>query len=282
VAETGQSAFSTDALDDLAGFWTDLRRTLEVLEIGTDTWVHEMGRCQYEINLVHGDALSLADQAFLFKYATRRVAARHGLTAVFMAKPITGQPGSSMHVHQSVVDGQGRNIFSDAGGGEAPAFAHYLGGLQRYLPDLMLLFAPYVNSFRRYTRATQAPTDLSIGHDSRLAGLRIPRSTPAARRVENRLAGADANPYLVIAATLACGLAGIEERIDPLDPTRLALTPLPRELGTACRRMAESPHAGRLLGEDFVRAYVLAKELEHEDFLAEVSAWELRTLAAQA
>ena len=241
---------------------------------------------QYEINLLHGDALQVADQAFLFKYAAKEIALRHGMNAVFMAKPIAGEAGSSMHLHQSVVDGQGRNIFSDEAGQATPAFAHYIGGLQTYLPDLVLVFAPFVNSYRRYVTGSQAPINLQWGEDNRTAGLRVPLGAPAARRVENRLAGADANPYLAIAASLASGLAGMQERLAPTAPLvgdgYQQAHELPQTFMSAHERLRQSASAPRLLGADFVQAYLAVKRLEHDHYQAEISAWERRYLVGQA
>ncbi len=284
--EVGQSAFSMNLLNELAPFWDALHAAIDGLGIRADTWLHEVGQSQYEINLLHGDPVAVADQAFLFKTAAREIALQHGLNAVFMAKPISGQAGSSMHLHQSVVDVQGRNIFSQADGSVSEAFLHYLGGLQAYTPDLALVYAPSVNSYRRYVAGSQAPINVAWGHDNRTTGLRVPDSQPAARRVENRLAGADANPYLAMAATLAAGLAGIDERLPPSEPVQgngydLARG-LPRTFSTAHDQMAHSEHAPRLLGERFVRGYLAVKALEHDHYLNEVSAWERRYLLPQA
>src|SRR6195952_4792230 len=216
--EVGQSAFSLNTLNEHAGFWDEFRTTLEVLGIRADTWIHEVGLTQFEINLLHDDPLVVADQAFLFKYAAKEIALKHGMNAVFMAKPIAGQPGSSMHLHQSVVDADGRNVFSAADGSESVLFRQYIAGLQAYLPNLMLLFAPFVNSYRRFVKGSQAPVNFHWGYDNRTAGLRIPKSGPAARRVENRVAGADANPPRVIAPTLAAGLDGIERALPATEP----------------------------------------------------------------
>ncbi len=285
-AEVGQSAFSMGALNELAPFWDEFHATLDALGIGADTWLHEVGTTQYEINLLHGDPVVVADQAFVFKMAAKEVALKHGLNAVFMAKPIAGEAGSSMHLHQSVVDVAGHNIFSQADGSASPAFGHFIGGLQAYLPDLMLVFAPFVNSYRRYVVGTQAPINLHWAHDNRTAGLRVPRSGPAARRVENRIAGADANPYLAIAATMAAGLAGLQEQQAPTEPVLGnaydQAHDLPRSFDAAHARMAASPHAARLLGADFVQAYLAVKALEHDSFMREVSAWELRYLVGAA
>lgn len=284
--EVGQSAFSLDALTALAPFWDAFHSAVDALGIRTDTWIHEVGCSQYEVNLLHGDALAVADQAFLFKRAAKEVALQHGLCAVFMAKPIQGEAGSSMHLHQSVVDAEGRNVFTDEQGRDSAALGHYIAGLQAHGADLMLLYAPFVNSFRRYVSGSQAPTTLDWGEDNRTVGLRVPASGPAARRVENRIAGADANPYLAIAASLAAGLDGLERQLTPTPPVQGngydAAHGLPRTFLAAHERLLASPDAARLLGADFVRAYGAVKALEHDSYLNHISEWERRYLAPQA
>ncbi len=284
-AENGQSAFSMNMLNELAPFWDEFNAAIDVLGIKADTWIHEVGLSQYEINLVHGDPLQLADQAFLFKYAAKEIAIKHGMNAVFMAKPIAGQPGSSMHLHQSVVDANGKNIFCNEDGSNSARFHHFIGGLQTYLPDLMLIFAPSVNSFRRFIPGSQAPINLQWGVDNRTAGLRIPLSAPAARRVENRIAGADANPYLAMAASLAAGLAGMEEQLQPGAAVEGSAYDCSHDLAptfmAAHAQMVSSASARRLLGEAFVTAFSAVKELEYQSYLSEIGAWERRFLAAQ-
>jgi len=286
-AEAGQSAFSMNLLNELAPFWDELRRALDTLGVQSDTWIHEVGTTQFEINLLHGDPVGVADQAFLFKYAAKEIAIQHQLNAVFMAKPIAGDQGSSMHLHQSVVDAQGRNIFSADDGSASAAFGHFIGGLQTYGPDLMLIFAPFVNSYRRFVAGSQAPINLEWGDDNRTAGLRIPQSGPAARRVENRIAGADANPYLAIAASLAAGLAGMEEKLHASAPLAFGANAyqqahgLERSFLPALERMSNSQSARRLLGDAFVTGYCAVKELEYQSYLREISAWERRFLLAQ-
>ncbi|WP_227869610.1 glutamine synthetase family protein [Undibacterium parvum] len=284
-AENGQSAFSMNMLNELAPFWDEFNAAIDALGIKADTWIHEVGLSQYEINLVHGDPLALADQAFLFKYAAKEIAIKHGMNAVFMAKPIAGQPGSSMHLHQSVVDASGKNIFSNADGSDSERFMHFIGGLQKYLPDMMLMFAPSVNSFRRFIPGSQAPINLQWGVDNRTAGLRIPLAGPAARRVENRIAGADANPYLAIAASLAAGLAGIKEKISPSAAVEGSAYDCSHDLApsfmAALAQMQNSTTARRILGEAFVTAYCSVKQLEYKSYLYEIGAWERRFLAAQ-
>jgi glutamine synthetase len=285
--EAGQSAFSLNMLNELAPFWNQFRDALAALGVQSDTWIHEAGTTQFEINLLHGDPVAVADQAFLFKYAAKEIAIQHGLNAVFMAKPIAGAPGSSMHLHQSVVDASGRNIFSADDGTEAPAMRHFVGGLQAYVPDLMLIFAPFVNSYRRFVGGSQAPINLQWGYDNRTAALRIPVSGASARRVENRIAGADANPYLAIAASLAAGLAGMDEKLaasDPLLPGANGYAQshaLARSFLPALEQMAASASARRLLGDAFVTAFTAVKGLEYDSYLHEISAWERRFLLPQ-
>jgi glutamine synthetase len=284
--EVGQSAFSLNTLNEHAPFWDEFRAALDTLGIRADTWIHEVGLTQFEINLLHDDPLVVADQAFLFKYAAKEIALKHGMNAVFMAKPISGQPGSSMHLHQSVVDAAGRNVFSSADGGESVLFRQFIAGLQANLPSLMLLFAPFVNSYRRFVKGSQAPVNFHWGYDNRTAGLRIPKSGPAARRVENRVAGADANPYLVIAATLAAGLDGIERELPPTAPLETSAYEEPhalaRTFNAAHADFLASDVAVRLFGQRFVTAYAAVKEVEFESWLAEIGAWERRFLVAQA
>ncbi|MDT8990510.1 glutamine synthetase family protein [Curvibacter sp. APW13] len=286
-AEVGQSAFSMNMLNELAPFWDEFRDALDGLGVRADTWIHEVGPTQYEINLLHGDPVEVADQAFLFKYAAKEIAIKHGLNAVFMAKPIAREAGSSMHLHQSVVDSQGVNIFSDAEGGETAAFRHYIAGLQTYVPDLMLVFAPHVNSYRRFVSGSQAPIHLGWGYDNRTSGLRVPHSSPVARRVENRIAGADANPYLAIAATLAAGLAGMDEKLQPTAPMAAGENGydqghgLARSFLPALEQMQQSASARRLMGDGFVTAYTAVKSLEYDSYLTEISAWERRFLLPQ-
>ena len=286
--ESGQSAFSMNMLNELAPFWNEFRDALAGLGVVADTWIHEVGQTQYEINLMHGDPIAVADQAFLFKYAAKEIAIKHGMNAVFMAKPISGAQGSSMHLHQSVVDSSGRNIFSNDDGTESAAFRHFIAGLQTYVPDVMLIFAPFVNSYRRYVTGSQAPVNLQWGYDNRTTGLRIPHSGAAARRVENRIAGADANPYLAIAASLAAGLAGMDEKLTattPLTNTENSADhghTLARSFLPAHAQMKASASARRLLGDAFVTGFCAAKTVEYDSYLYEVGVWERRFLGPQA
>ena len=184
-----------------------------------------------------------------------------------------------MHIHQSIVDKKTRgNVFSNADGTPSALFFAHIAGLQKYLPAAMSLFAPNVNSYRRIARRQMAPINVHWGYDNRTAGLRVPMSTPEARRVENRLGGADANPYLAIAASLACGYLGMVENLQPTEPISGSAHDmpfaLPRSLDSALRRLKESDALIRVLGEPFVAAFTIVKESEYEVFLQVISSWE--------
>ena len=281
--EAGMQSFSIDSVSEYGEIFDILYDWCEAEGIALDTLIHEMGTAQMEINLEHGDPLALADQVFLFKRTVREVAIRHQMYATFMAKPMQGQPGSSMHLHQSVVDvDSGANIFSRPDGEPAPEFFHFIGGLQKYLPAAMPFFAPYVNSYRRLSRYTSAPINLSWGYDNRTCGLRVPRSDPAARRVENRLAGVDTNPYLVIAATLACGWLGMTQRIAPTEALAGSAYEqphqLPRHLDDAIELLRRCAPLADLFGPHFIETYAAIKDAEYREYLDVVSPWERRYL----
>jgi len=285
--EIGQSNFGMSGRNELDAFFDELETACDTLGLGTDTFLHEMGPSQYEINLIHGDALELADRTFLFKHVVREIASRHGLMAVFMAKPLVDAPGSSMHVHQSLVDAEGRNVFSQPDGSESPLFHHYIAGLQTWLPEMMALFAPHVNSYRRFVRDTNAPINVAWGYDNRSVGLRVPHSGPAARRVENRLAGSDGNPYLVLATSLACGLGGIIEERKPDAPSAADVSlegdhALCDRLESALDLLDRSVFARQMLSDEFVDAYLAVKRVELQSFWAQITPWERRYLSAAA
>ncbi|WP_434711235.1 glutamine synthetase [Pseudomonas sp. R1-1] len=286
--EDGQSAFSVSSNNGLRPFFSEVYKCMAALGLPRDTFMHEMGVSQFEINLLHGDPLLLADQTFLFKHLLKEVALKHDLTVVCMAKPLAHTPGSSMHIHQSVVEiGSGRNVFSDASGEATAMFRHFIGGQQAAMAEFTALFAPNVNSYQRLCHPYASPNNACWSHDNRAAGLRIPASSPVARRVENRLPGADANPYLVLAASLAAGLHGIEQELEPSEaiqgefvvPDNLAL---PCTLHAALERLKRSHLARELFGPEFIEGYIASKTMELTSFFDEITPWERRVLAAQA
>lgn len=281
--EAGMQSFSIDSVNEYDDIFDVMYDWCEAQGIQLDTLIHEMGTAQMEINLDHGDPLPLADQVFLFKRTVREVAIRHNMYATFMAKPMQGQPGSAMHIHQSVLSTQtGKNIFSRPNGEASDEFFHFIGGLQTYLPAATAVFAPYVNSYRRLSRFTSAPINLSWGYDNRTCGLRVPHSGPEDRRVENRLAGVDVNPYLAIAVSLACGYLGMKQRIRPSEPTTGSAYEqphqLPRHLDDAIGRLTACKPLAELFGEHFLATYGAIKETEYQEYFDVVSPWERRFL----
>lgn len=279
-AESGRQAFSIDAVNEFEPLFEDLYDYCEVQEIGIETLIHESGAAQMEINLLHGNALDLSDQVFLFKRGLREVAMRHKIYGTFMAAPMEGQPGSAMHIHQSVVDTKtGKNIFSNTRGNESKLFRWYIGGLQKYLPAAMALIAPNVNSYRRLAPDEfGTPINVEWGYDNRTAGLRVPVSKADARRVENRISGADVNPYLAMAASLACGYLGMMEQLKPSNPvTDNAYdhqTTLPHTLREAVEALQDCEPLRQILGDRFIRLYSSIKHHEYNTFLNVISAWE--------
>jgi glutamine synthetase len=201
-----------------------------------------------------------------------------------MAKPIEDEPGSAMHIHHSVVDRKtGRNIFSNPDGSETEAFLHFIGGLQTHIPAAIALMAPYVNSYRRYVPDLAAPINLAWAQDNRTTGLRVPVSAPEARRIENRLAGMDCNPYLAIAASLACGLLGMRDKIAPSaeyigDAYQSDAEDIPRTFGEALDLFQEDKAIRDVLGRSFCRIYGTVKDLEYKEFLQVISPWERQHL----
>jgi glutamine synthetase len=278
-SETSRQAYSIDAVNEFDPLFEDVYAYCEKMELNVDTLIHEVGAGQMEINFFHEHPLGLADEVFLFKRTVREAALRHDMFATFMAKPIAGEPGSAMHVHQSVVDKQtGRNIFSNEDGSPSREFFWYIGGLQKYIPAAMALFAPYVNSYRRLARFTAAPINIQWGTDNRTVGIRSPVAPPEARRIENRVIGADANPYVALAATLACGYLGIRNRIEPTPECKgdayLGDYQLPRSLGEALQALRGEQALAEVLGQGFITVYSEIKEVEYAEFMKVISPWE--------
>jgi glutamine synthetase len=232
-----------------------------------------------EINFFHAHPLNLADEVFFFKRTLREAALRHDMFATFMAKPIAGEPGSAMHIHQNVIDkATGRNLFSNEDGSPSKEFFWYIGGLQKYVPAAMALFAPYVNSYRRLVRSHAAPINIQWGSDNRTVGIRSPVAEAATRRIENRVIGADANPYAALAASLACGYLGIKRHIEPSSECKgdayLGDFQLPRSLGEALEMLRVEKDLHEVLGEAFITVYTEVKEIEYAEFMKVISPWE--------
>ena len=278
---SGNQSYSMSAVDEYGPVIDTIYRYAHDAGLTIDTVIQEDGAGQVEINLTHGDPVLLADQVFFFKRIIREAALNHGMFATFMAKPMRDQPGSAMHIHQSILDLQsGDNIFSNGQGYASEHFHHFIGGCQKYLPQTMPLLAPYVNSYRRFEISTNssAPTNFSWGYDNRATGLRVPNSGPADRRLENRVVGVDCNPYLAIAVSLACGYLGMIEHCQPSEPAAGEVAgddhaiPLTLDESLTLFEQAEAVHA--VLGADFCMIYGEVKREEMRQFHREISPWE--------
>jgi glutamine synthetase len=281
--ESGRQAYGIDAVNEFDPIFEDVYDYCEAQNIDIDTLTHEAGAAQIEINFNHGDPLALADQVFLFKRTVRETAVRHNVYATFMAKPMQGEPGSAMHIHQSIIDKEtGRNLCATSDGEDTPLFLSHVAGLQKYLPSAMPLLAPNVNSYRRLVAGSDAPINVHWGRDNRTVGFRVPVSTPESRRVENRVAGADANPYLAIATSLACGYLGMVQGLEPTDPVkgsahRLAFT-LPRHQSDAINKFNASKPLREIFGERFIAAVTHVKQAEYDAYQRVISSWERENL----
>jgi glutamine synthetase len=245
----------------------------------------ETGPGAFEAAIHYGTALAAADAAGLFKTAIKELAGRLGLTASFMAKWHPALPGCGGHLHQSLWDAEGHNRFAESGARERISHLarHYVAGQQRYLPEWLPMLCPVINSYKRLVPGYWAPTTTTWGMENRTAAIRvIPGTSAKASRVETRIAGADANPYLALAACIGAGLLGIEERREPTEPIsgnayETADAPaLPRSLGDATIRLRESAAARDLFGDDFVEHFCMTREWECREFDKAVTDWELR------
>jgi glutamine synthetase len=278
-SESSPQPYGLEAITEYEDLIEHIYEDAETAGLDIDTLIHESGAAQLEINFNHGDPLRLADQVLVFKRLFRQIALKHNVYATFMAKPMHDQPGSAMHLHQSLIDVKtGKNLFANEDGSNSAKFNHFVGGLQTYLPQVTPLVAPNVNSFRRMRPSFSAPINLQWGYDNRSCGLRVPLSDGQNRRIENRIPGADANPYLAIAGSLVCGYVGLMKAIEPTrmvtgNAYRQART-LPRTLDEALDRFKNCAEVRDLLGEKFFTAFALIKEAELDAYQAVISSWE--------
>lgn len=275
----GRQAYSISGVDEYASVVDDIYDFAEAQGLEIDTVMQEGGAGQLEINLNHGNPVELADQVFMFKRTIREAALRHDCYATFMAKPMEDEPGSAMHIHQSIVSAKtGKNVFTDEKGEPTDLFYGFLAGQQSYLNSAVCMLAPYVNSYRRLVPGAAAPINLEWGKDNRSTGLRVPISKPESRRVECRVVGMDSNPYLALAACLACGYLGMKEMLKPRGPVSSDAGELPHELPydvlEALNLFENAPKVQQLLGSEFSHLYLAVKRAEHSEFLRVISPWE--------
>lgn len=280
-----QFMYGLDALAEKTPVFRDIRNAANWAGVPVDTIVKEAGPGQYEVNLNHrDDALRAADDVILLKRIVRECARMHGLVATFMAKPFIGQPGNGMHVHTSIVGEDGVNIFAGSDGDNR--LGHCVGGLLKTMPEMALVFINSQNGFRRMAPGSYAPTRVNWGANNRSVSLRLPAAPDAAKRVEHRVSGADANPYLVMAAILQGMIEGLKAaEVPPAELVGNAYeenTPnrgesLPGSLTDAVAIFAESDFASRALGTQMRDNLAAIKRAEIEVFRNDMSALERRT-----
>ena len=285
--ETGERAttsqvYSISELDEYAGFLGDIQAAAAIQNLPLDTALKECAPGQFEINLVHGsDVLKACDSAVLLKRLIKGIAVNHGFEATFMAKPYDAEAGNGMHVHMSLLDAHGRNVFAAAD--ENPLgtemLRHAIGGLLRLMPESVALMAPNLNSFRRFQPGLYVPMAPTWGFDNRSVALRIPSGPNAARRIEHRVGGADANPYLLLATLLASVIHGIANRISPeeivtgnayeqFDPV------LTNSWSRALELLERSEVLSEALGRDFLKVFLANRRAERASAMQVVSRLE--------
>ncbi|MBR3372026.1 MAG: glutamine synthetase [Rhodobacteraceae bacterium] len=217
----GAATLSLRMLDEFNAFFDALYDGCDAMGIDADTATSEAGPGQFEINLNHGsDPMKMADDTWLFKLLVRRLARQHGMAASFMAKPYSGASGSGMHLHASLQDRDGANIFDNGGREGSAALHHAIAGTLASMAEATLIFAPHANSYDRLVPGAHAPTAIAWGYENRTASVRVPLGAPRARRLEHRVAGGDVNPYLVMAAVLGGMALGLEDALAPPAPIK--------------------------------------------------------------
>ncbi|WP_281966530.1 glutamine synthetase family protein [Roseovarius nanhaiticus] len=270
-------AMSLDELQHFDEFLNDVYDVCQLQGIPADAAISENGAGQFEINMMHvADPLRAADDAVLFKRLVRGVARKHGFAATFMAKPYGNRSGSGFHVHFSLVDENGFNVFDsgDEAGTDLMRFA--VGGLMETMQENTLTFAPHENSYRRIMPGSHAPTSVAWGYENRTAAIRIPGGSPKARRIEHRVAGADANPYLVLASILGGALLGIEQKLEPAAPITgdaysMKLETLPLDWATAIDAFRKGRHVPEIFSKRLQTMMVECKSQELRTFARAVT-----------
>jgi glutamine synthetase len=281
-------AYSLQRLDDLAPLFNDVYVAARAQGLPAETLMSEYAPGQFEITLHHrADALRAVDEAVMFKRLLRGVAQKHGLIACFMAKPFTARAGSGLHVHVSVNDARGHNLFASDDPAGTPLLRHAIGGMKAVMGESLAIFAPNANSYRRFVSKSYAPVAPIWGINNRSVSLRIPAGPPVSRHVEHRIAGADANLYLATAAVLGAAAHGMALRLDPGPPVagngyaQSGDRALPGSWRRALMAAERSQFLRDTLGAEFMKVFLAIKLQECARFSAEVSeldyAWYLRS-----
>jgi glutamine synthetase len=273
--ESGNQPYLVDDLDAYGAVLGEIRESCRAQGIAVTTAISEFAPGQFEINLQHkDDILRVADEAALFRRVVKAVARRHGIEATFMPKPYPNQTGSGLHVHFSLLDEGGRNLFDDGSPAGSAMLRAAVGGLAATMREAMLIFAPSFTSFRRFGANMFVPVNATWGPNNRSVAFRVPSGPGESRRIEHRVAGADANPYLVLAAVLAGALHGIERRLDPGPPSSgnvcTSVDPaLPLAVPAALQAMRSGTILPEWLGAEYLALYAAVKEGEYAKFMGE-------------
>ncbi len=274
----GAAILGRERISDFEDVLDDIVQTCKLQDIKTGAICAEMGSGQYEINFEHyNDALEAADKTCLFKRIVKEVAKKHGMLASFIAKPFLDEPGNGLHMHVSIVDKDGRNIF-DGGDKASKELIQAIGGLMQLMPESMALYAPNVNSYRRYTAQSCATVSRTWGYENRTVAFRVPLAQDGAWRVENRVCGADANPYIAMAGTLAGLHYGMNNNVDAGEPSIKSIdksdSDLPFDLPSALALCKDSEAFKVYFGEEFMSLYYAHRKSELKVFEAFINARE--------
>lgn len=270
MRESAVSVFGLDDLDRYEGFLTSLAEAARRQRVPLSAASKEYAAGQFEANLKHQQDVQLAaDHAIFLKQIVKEAARASGFEATFMAKPYRDRTGSGLHIHVSVLDRDGRNIFAGTDETGSELLRHAIGGLQALMPESMALFAPSQNSYRRFQPDMFAPVNRSWGINNRSAGMRIPAGPDESRRIEHRAAGADANPYLALAAVLAGVHHGLLNKLDPGTPAKgnVSKEPdpaLPFTMDDALEKLAKADILPVYFGEETLTLYRETKRIETE------------------
>ncbi|MGF6693319.1 glutamine synthetase [Metapseudomonas resinovorans] len=283
----GTQVYGLRELEQIEPFLADLYAACKAQGIPARTAISEYAPGQVEITLEHGDALEAMDQAVRYKRLVKGVAHAHGMQACFMAKPFSEIAGTGMHMHVSLADAEGRNLFASEDPAGTPLLRQSVGGMLKSLLDSLLLFCPNANSYRRFQANSYAPLAPTWGVDNRTVSLRVPGGPANSRHIEHRICGADANPYLAAAAILAGIHRGIRENLDPGNPVEgngyaQAKELLPTDWLTSLRALEQSSWARDAFGTAFLGVYLAVKRAEYRQFMSEVGEQDWRWYLNQA
>ena len=277
----GKQVYSMDDLDACGDFINRCFAAAKAQGISAESAVSESAPSQFEINLNHGPAMESCLRAILFRRLVRGVARSCGMSATFMAKPFAGIAGSGMHLHLSILDKKGRNIFApQKKGGMSPKLAHAIAGALKIMGEGSAFFAPFSNSYRRFAPNSYMPLNATWAFENRTVAVRVPRAdNDSAHRLEFRVAGADANPYLVAAALLAGAHYGIREALNPPKEGRGNCSLSPPDMPLTLRASLDSLKNAKILppylGGDFIRLYLSVKESEWRDCRDYISDYDI-------